>query len=84
LTSLPFHDPGQAFTRLSVTPQKTIQTREGKTERPTLERHKRRAPDSSNRSKAGELIESIHASVTQFRETTPQADDMTLVVLKTL
>jgi serine phosphatase RsbU (regulator of sigma subunit) len=33
---------------------------------------------------ANELIESIHASVTQFRETTPQADDMTLVVLKTL
>ncbi len=33
---------------------------------------------------ANELIESIHASVAQFRETTSQADDMTLVVLKTL
>jgi hypothetical protein len=33
---------------------------------------------------ANELIESIYASVAQFRETTPQADDMTLVVLKTL
>ena len=33
---------------------------------------------------ANELIESIYASVAQFRETTPQADDMTLVVMKTL
>jgi serine phosphatase RsbU (regulator of sigma subunit) len=33
---------------------------------------------------AGELIESIYASVTQFQGTTAQADDMTLVVLKAL
>jgi sigma-B regulation protein RsbU (phosphoserine phosphatase) len=33
---------------------------------------------------AAALIESIYASVTQFREETPQADDMTLVVLKAL
>lgn len=33
---------------------------------------------------ADKLIESIHASVTQFRGAAPQADDMTLVVLKAL
>lgn len=33
---------------------------------------------------ANELIESVYASVTQFRGTTPQADDMTLVMLKAL
>ena len=33
---------------------------------------------------AGELIETIHASVIQFRQTTVLADDFTLVVLKTL
>ncbi len=33
---------------------------------------------------ADKLIESIHASVTQFRGEAPQADDMTLVVLKAL
>ena len=32
----------------------------------------------------GELIETIHASVIQFRQTTVFADDFTLVVLKTL
>jgi serine phosphatase RsbU (regulator of sigma subunit) len=32
----------------------------------------------------GELIETICASVTQFRQTTPLADDLTLLVLKTL
>jgi sigma-B regulation protein RsbU (phosphoserine phosphatase) len=32
----------------------------------------------------GELIDTIHASITQFRETTALADDLTLVVLKTL
>jgi serine phosphatase RsbU (regulator of sigma subunit) len=32
----------------------------------------------------GELIETIHASVIQFRQTTVLADDFTLVVLKTL
>jgi len=33
---------------------------------------------------AEELVESIYSSVTQFRGTTPQADDMTLLVLKVL
>jgi sigma-B regulation protein RsbU (phosphoserine phosphatase) len=33
---------------------------------------------------ADQLIESIHASVTQFRGAAPQADDMTLVTLKAL
>jgi serine phosphatase RsbU (regulator of sigma subunit) len=33
---------------------------------------------------ATELIESVYASVTQFRGTTAQADDMTLVMLKAL
>jgi phosphoserine phosphatase RsbU/P len=31
-----------------------------------------------------ELVESIYSSVTQFRGTIPQADDMTLLVLKVL
>ena len=33
---------------------------------------------------AGELIETIYTSVVQFREATSLADDLTLVVLKTL
>jgi phosphoserine phosphatase RsbU/P len=33
---------------------------------------------------AEELVESIYSSVTQFRGATPQADDMTLLVLKVL
>jgi serine phosphatase RsbU (regulator of sigma subunit) len=33
---------------------------------------------------ADQLIESIYASVAEFRGATPQADDMTLVVLKAL
>ena len=33
---------------------------------------------------AEELVESIYSSVAQFRGTTPQADDMTLLVLKVL
>ena len=33
---------------------------------------------------ADDLIENIFASVTQFRGTTPQLDDMTLVTLKVL
>lgn len=33
---------------------------------------------------AEEMVESIYSSVTQFRGTTPQADDMTLLVLKVL
>ncbi len=32
----------------------------------------------------GEVIETIHASIVQFRETTVLADDLTLVVMKTL
>jgi serine phosphatase RsbU (regulator of sigma subunit) len=39
---------------------------------------------SNPQENAEELVESIYSSVTQFRGTTPQADDMTLLVLKVL
>jgi len=43
-----------------------------------------RTISSHLRQNAGELIETIYTSVVQFRETTSLADDLTLVVLKTL